>query len=618
MIPARSAASTFSLTPPIGSTSPRRLISPVIATSLLTGRPVSSDVSATKIATPALGPSFGVAPAGTWMWMSDFSNTSGAIPSSCERALTSDSAACALSFITSPNCPVRISLPAPGIRVASMNRMSPPTGVQASPVATPGTPLRIATSASNLRGPRIAARSSGPIVTLLHAAFGDAHRDVAQHRADLALEVAHARFARVVVDDRHQRVVADLALFRLEPCRFELARDEVAPRDLQLFLGGVARKLDDLHAVAQRSRNRVEHVRRADEHHARQVERHREVVVAERRVLLGVEHLEQRRSRVAVKAAGAELVDLVQHHHAVARAGLAQVLDDVARQRADVGAPVAADLGLVVDAAEAHADELAPGRLGDALAERRLAHAGRPDEAQDRALARRIELPHREVFEDALLDLLEPVVVVVEDAPRLGDVDRRLGLRPPTAARSASRDTCGSSSTRRRPRASARGASIPCAPACRPPPASSLRSIAFSSSATSAAASSPSPSSFWIWRICSRSRCLRLLSSIEPLRALVDLARDLQHLDAVRQELEQLVEPRLEVEGLEQRLLLRGADVHQSRDEVGETRGTGDRRRARRRPRRAPAAAAAGSRARAASARARGLRCPGRCARAGR
>ena len=40
VMPARSAASTFSLTPPIGSTRPRRLISPVIAMSLRTGRPV--------------------------------------------------------------------------------------------------------------------------------------------------------------------------------------------------------------------------------------------------------------------------------------------------------------------------------------------------------------------------------------------------------------------------------------------------------------------------------------------------------------------------------------------------------------------------------------------------
>src|SRR5688500_19648565 len=105
-----------------------------------------------------------------------------------------------------------------------------------------------------------------------------------------------------------------------------------------------------------------------------------------------------------MEAAMAELVDLVEHHHAVARLDLAQALDDVARKRPQVGAPVAADLGLVVHAAQAHARELAPRRLRDRLAERGLAHPGRTDEAQDRALARGIELPHREVLEDAALD----------------------------------------------------------------------------------------------------------------------------------------------------------------------------------------------------------------------
>ena len=118
VMPARDAASTFSFTPPIGSTSPRREISPVIAVSLRTVRPVSSDTSAVNIATPALGPSFGMAPAGTCRWMSDFSNSAGSMPSATARALTRESAACALSFITSPSWPVRISLPLPGVRVA--------------------------------------------------------------------------------------------------------------------------------------------------------------------------------------------------------------------------------------------------------------------------------------------------------------------------------------------------------------------------------------------------------------------------------------------------------------------------------------------------------------------
>ena len=65
VMPARCATSTFSFNPPIGSTRPRSVISPVIETSRRTGRPDIALTSATEIATPALGPSFGIAPAGT-------------------------------------------------------------------------------------------------------------------------------------------------------------------------------------------------------------------------------------------------------------------------------------------------------------------------------------------------------------------------------------------------------------------------------------------------------------------------------------------------------------------------------------------------------------------------
>ncbi len=56
LMPARWAASTFSLMPPTGSTVPRRVISPVIATSPRTRRPVSSDTSATVIDDARRGP----------------------------------------------------------------------------------------------------------------------------------------------------------------------------------------------------------------------------------------------------------------------------------------------------------------------------------------------------------------------------------------------------------------------------------------------------------------------------------------------------------------------------------------------------------------------------------
>jgi hypothetical protein len=62
------------------------VISPVIARSRRTGFPVSRLAIAVAMVTPALGPSFGVAPAGTWMWTVDFSKAPWSIPSSFRRA----------------------------------------------------------------------------------------------------------------------------------------------------------------------------------------------------------------------------------------------------------------------------------------------------------------------------------------------------------------------------------------------------------------------------------------------------------------------------------------------------------------------------------------------------
>ena len=108
---------------------------------------------------------------------------------------------------------------------------------------------------------------------------------------------------------------------------------------------------------------RVDHVRGGEEQHVGQVELDLQVVVAERVVLRRVEHLEQGRGRVAA-VVRAELVDLIEQDDRVHRAGLGDGPDDPAGQRADVGAAVTADLGLVPHAAERDAGELAAHRAG--------------------------------------------------------------------------------------------------------------------------------------------------------------------------------------------------------------------------------------------------------------
>ena len=128
----------------------------------------------------------------------------------------------------------------------------------------------------------------------------------------------------------------------------------------------------------------------------------------------------------------AHLVDLVDHEHGVARARVAQGADDRPRHRADIGAPVAADLRLVADPADRDALELAPERLRDRPAEAGLPHPRAARRSRGSGPCElRVQLAHRQVLEDAVLDLLQVVVIGVEDLARVGDVKVVLGGAAP-------------------------------------------------------------------------------------------------------------------------------------------------------------------------------------------
>ena len=185
-------------------------------------------------------------------------------------------------------------------------------------------------------------------------------------------------------------------------------------RDLQLFFVRVGAKLNDLHAVKKRPRNRVRRVCGRDEHALAEVKRNLDIVVAEARILRGIENLQKRGRGVALIVA-AELIDLVEQQKRVLTLRLRKTGHDSTGHGSDVGLAVAADLRFIVHAAERNARKLSVERSCDRDGNRRFANAGRADQAENlpRKLGR--QLPHGERLQNPLFDLLKAKVIVIEN-----------------------------------------------------------------------------------------------------------------------------------------------------------------------------------------------------------
>ncbi len=195
--------------------------------------------------------------------------------------------------------------------------------------------------------------------------------------ADLSLEPADAGFARIPLDDLLDAVLREVEPLVGETVGAQLLGTEELARDGELLGPRVARALDDLHAVHQGRGDHLRIVGGAEEGDLGEVVRDVEVVVLEGRVLLRVEHFEERGGGIAEEV-DAHLVDLVEHEDGVLHGRALHRLHDAARERAHVGAAVASDLGFVADAAERDAVVAATHRPRDRTAERSLPDAGRP------------------------------------------------------------------------------------------------------------------------------------------------------------------------------------------------------------------------------------------------
>ncbi len=233
---------------------------------------------------------------------------------------------------------------------------------------------------------------------------------------------------------------------------------------------------------------------------------------------------------------------------------------------------MAADLGLVMRAAEADPDEFAARRARNALTERGLANPRRPDKAQDWAAPVRIQLVDREEFEDAPLDLLQPVMVLVEHAARLGDVDRRLVLGRPGQLDQPFEIGAG----HRILAGLFRHAFEPGELLLR------VRlDLGRHPGLLDLAAQLGDFLRLGVFALAQfLLDCLQLLAQQKLtlplvhrlLGAVVDLARQAKHFEPVGQQLRDPLQPALDVDGFEDLLLFAWRDVHEAGDQIGQRR----------------------------------------------
>src|SRR5258707_119653 len=92
-----------------------------------------------------------------------------------------------------------------------------------------------------------------------------------------------------MADEVTHCILRELDLVGGNPVLLNLSRNQILESDVDLLLFGITLQFDYFHAVAQGLGHRIEHVRSRDEQNLRKIERHIEVVVAERRVLLRIQ-----------------------------------------------------------------------------------------------------------------------------------------------------------------------------------------------------------------------------------------------------------------------------------------------------------------------------------------
>ena len=222
-------------------------------------------------------------------------------------------------------------------------------------------------------------------------------------------------------NDLQNAFVGEIKLFRTEPIGVRLLSYQVSFGDFEFLALGITGKTQNLETILKRRRNRVQHVRSRDKENFGQIVFDVEVVILEHVILLRVKNFQQRRTWIAAKIC-AQLVDFVKQQNRIDGSGFLHHLNDLAGQSADVSAAMAANLGFITHAAKRQPHKLSSSRARNRLAETGLADSRRTNETENRSLRVLYQLSYGQVFEDAIFDLFQTVVIFVQNFLGLSEV----------------------------------------------------------------------------------------------------------------------------------------------------------------------------------------------------
>ena len=180
--------------------------------------------------------------------------------------------------------------------------------------------------------------------------FGFTPGDLAANFTYLAFELTQAGFLSIFADRFRQCFSVEFYIVFRKPVFLNLFGYKVTFCDLELFFFGITRQPDRLHPIPQRWLHGIEHIRRRHKHHVGKIECNAQVVIAKRRVLLRIKHLEQSARRVAAKI-GPDHVNLIEHYQRIVGSRLLYRLDYPARHGPDICPAMAANFGFVVQTA---------------------------------------------------------------------------------------------------------------------------------------------------------------------------------------------------------------------------------------------------------------------------